>query len=358
VKSDIDSGIACEGFAKQCETTEKKSRIITNWPGDLLSKLNKPLSQSDHHNHKHNKMLIGPRRCAKTVKNIIEEARRVSQQMSQRSLGLYSYFLGTFSGILIAVLVIKYAQYDELLSQTTRPMFDVSHEPTAIATQDLRDEVRILCWVLTYPFNHRTKAKAVSDTWGKRCNKLVFISTFPDDDLGEVLLVNVTEEHRFLWGKTKHGLQQVYENYGNDYDWFLKADDDTWIFMENLRHFLYSYSPEMPIYFGCKLKPYVPQGYMSGSGYVLSREAVRRFNEVALMDDYKCWNGTEGNEDVEIGKCLSNVGVLAGDSRDELKRARFLPFPPDGLIMNLFGDTWLDNATFYEIKKVKKIVMN
>jgi Fringe-like len=333
----------------------KSNDLITNWPGDLLVKLKNSsvIDHSDHHNYNQYKMLMSPRRCAKSVKNIIEEVRRVSQQMSQRSLGLYSYFLGTFSGILIAVLFMKFLQYDELLLQTTRPMFDNTHEPTAIATVDLREEVRILCWVLTFPYNHATKAKAVRDTWGRRCNKLVFISSFPDDDLGEVLLVNVTEEHRFLWGKTKHGLIQVYENYGKEYDWFLKADDDTWIFMENLRHFLYSYSPEMPIYFGCKLKRYVPQGYMSGSGYVLSREAVRRFNEIALKDDIKCWNGTEGNEDVEIGKCLANVGVLAGDSRDELSRARFLPFPPDGLIMNLFGESWLDNATFYEIKKVK-----
>lgn len=298
-------------------------------------------------------MLINMKSCAKSVKKQFEEVQGVIKvfNMSQRTMGIYSYILGTVSGVLITILFIKYLQFDELLQQTTRPMIDVPHEPTAVSTIDLHDEVRILCWVLTFPLNHHTKAAAVRDTWGKRCNKLVFISTLPDDNL-DILLVNITEERLYLWGKTKQGLQQVYENYGNDYDWFLKADDDTWIFMENLRQFLYPYSPEMPIYFGCKLKPYVDQGYMSGSGYVLSREAVRRFNEDALTDDYKCWNGTEGNEDVEIGKCLSHVGVLAGDSRDDQSRARFLPFPPDGLVRDLFGNSWLDNATFYEIKKV------
>lgn len=302
-------------------------------------------------------MLITQRRCVKTVKKGIEEVCRVleSINMTQRTMGIYSYILGTFSGMLLTVLIIKYLQYDELLQQTTRPIqFDVSPESTSVTTADLHDEVRILCWVLTYQFNHHTKAAAVRDTWGRRCNKLVFISTTLDANLSSnVLLVNVTEDRRYLWGKTKQGLKQIWESYGNQYDWFLKADDDTWMFMENLRYFLYSYSPEMPIYFGCKLRPFVKQGYMSGgSGYVLSREAVRRFNEVALIDDYKCWNGTEGNEDVEIGKCLENVGVLAGDSRDDHERHRFLPFPPDGLIRNLFGETWLDNATFYEIKKV------
>lgn len=87
-------------------------------------------------------------------------------------------------------------------------------------------------------------------------------------------------------------------------------------------------------------------GYNSGSAYVLSHEAVKRFNEDALTDDYnKCWNGTEGNEDVEMGKCLSSVGVLAGNSLDDLKRSRFLPFPIDGLIRKV-----LQNFTVQVLK--------
>lgn len=295
------------------------------------------------------------RRAIKLIDAVFKDIQRwLSFSASQSSLRVLSFGIGAVSGILLTILVFKYVQIEELIQQTTRPMtalYDISNAPIIREPLNLQDHVKIFCIVLTQPINHQSKAKAVQETWGKRCNKLVFISSETEDFL-DIIQVNVTEDRRFLWGKTRQGFQKIWELYGNEYDWFLKADDDTWIFMENLRYLLYSYSPEYPIYFGCKLKPYVQQGYMSGSGYVLSREAVRRFNEEAVVDGYKCWNGTEGNEDVEMGKCLSAVGVLAGDSRDDLERSRFLPFPPDGLLRNLFGETWLDNATFYEIKTV------
>lgn len=92
---------------------------------------------------------------------------------------------------------------------------------------------------------------------------------------------------------------------------------------------------------------------MSGSaGYVLSKEALRRFIEVRYCDLKKiikfdfanlpnsklCATSNAGAEDVEMGKCLQNVNVTAGDLKDSHGRGRFFPFIPEHhLIPGIFG---------------------
>lgn len=122
-----------------------------------------------------------------------------------------------------------------------------------------------------------------------------------DTELGSVALP-VKEGRNNLWAKTKEAFKYIYQHHLDDADWFIKADDDTYVVVENLRYMLYPYSPDDPIYFGCKFKPFVKQGYMSGgAGYVLSKEAVRRFVEDGIPNKDNCRQSADGAEDVEIG---------------------------------------------------------
>ena len=51
----------------------------------------------------------------------------------------------------------------------------------------------------------------------------------------------------------------ILANYINEYDWFMKVDDDTFVILENLRYLLAGHSRDDPVYFGHLFKTYVKQ---------------------------------------------------------------------------------------------------
>lgn len=75
-----------------------------------------------------------------------------------------------------------------------------------------------------------------------------------------VALTNITEGRVNLWGKTRDAFRFVHENYGDSMDFILKADDDTYVIVENLLHLLEQYDPKEMIYLGCEFKEYMSGG--------------------------------------------------------------------------------------------------
>ncbi|KAH1015857.1 hypothetical protein HUJ04_007177 [Dendroctonus ponderosae] len=229
---------------------------------------------------------------------------------------------------------------------------DHDHAINPSLAKQLYEEVRVFCWILTGPENHYSKAIHVKATWGKRCNRLIFMSTVEDSSLPSIALP-VIEDRNNLWGKTKQAFKYLYEHYYDEADWFFKADDDTYTIMENMRYMLHYHNSNDPVYFGFRFKPYAKQGYMSGgAGYVLSKEALRRFVKEALPNPLKCKEDNTGAEDAEMGKCLEAVGVEAGDSRDNEGRSTFLPlFATDFLNLKAMKkDFWFWSYSYYPFK--------
>ncbi|NP_001070842.1 glycoprotein-N-acetylgalactosamine 3-beta-galactosyltransferase 1-A [Danio rerio] len=212
---------------------------------------------------------------------------------------------------------------------------------------ELFKKVRILCWVMTGPSNLQSKAQHVKNTWSRHCNVVLFMSSEEDRSFPTVGLGTGEGRDQLYW-KTIRAFHYALKNHGHEADWFLKADDDTFVVVDNLRWILSNYTPEQPIYFGKRFKPYTKQGYMSGgAGYVLSKEALRRFVEGFST---KVCTHTTPVEDLAMGQCLEKMGVLAGDSRDSLHRETFHPFIPEHHLTGKFSKTfWYWNYCYYPI---------
>ncbi|RUS73304.1 hypothetical protein EGW08_018933, partial [Elysia chlorotica] len=214
---------------------------------------------------------------------------------------------------------------------------DSHHHDDDSVAKSLYKKVRVACWILTHPQNLMVKAIHVKNTWAKRCNLYLFMSSERNDSF-PVVALNVTEGRSHLTAKSMLSDFRkfiLYDHHLNDFDWFLKADDDTYVILENLRYFLSNEDPKEPVYFGQRFRPFVQQGYASGGGgYVLSQEALRRFGSLGFKDSNLCAND-KGAEDIEIGKCLQNLGVKLGSSLDAFGRTRFHCFTPERFIMGI-----------------------
>jgi len=77
-------------------------------------------------------------------------------------------------------------------------------------------------------------------------------------------------------------LQYAYEYHFNNFDWFVKADDDTYIFIENLKAFLRRQNTSEPVTFGwiSKVCILIVQRFYenNSSGFMICQSFLIRLN--------------------------------------------------------------------------------
>lgn len=129
------------------------------------------------------------------------------------------------------------AQLLERLGRNVHAMQLVRVQPLSAAE---RQRVRVLCWVNTYHANHEARVRAIQRTWGRRCDKILFMSDVEDPEIPTVRVM-APPLHETLWQKHREIVRLLAREFRDgEFDWVFKCDDDTFLLVENLKRYLLS----------------------------------------------------------------------------------------------------------------------
>jgi len=165
-----------------------------------------------------------------------------------------------------------------------------------------------------------TRAKAVYETWGKVMpGKMMFFasSSSQRNDLPVVSLTGVDDSYP-PQRKSMMMLKYMHDNFIDQYEWFMRADDDVYIRTEKLERFLRQLNSSDDLYIGQagvgnqeekgKLGLGLGDNFcMGGPGVVISSSALRK---VVPYLEHCLQNLLTTHEDVEVGRCIKKfVGI-------------------------------------------------
>ncbi len=138
-------------------------------------------------------------------------------------------------------------------SQATRILH--KYQPKTLSEEYIFKK-QLFVAVLTQQAYLRTRAKALYDTWGKRADKLVF---FVGEDcnisadlsyLPIVKLEGIPDQVYPPLTKTFAVMQYMYKYYTNQFNWFMRADDDMYLRVDKLKYLLAQVHPYERVYMG------------------------------------------------------------------------------------------------------------
>ncbi len=165
----------------------------------------------------------------------------------------------------------------------------------------------------------QTRAMAVNGTWGKKASKLAFFSSKGRSDFGlPVVSLPGVDDTYPPQKKVFRMLKYMHDNFINDYNWFMRVDDDIYVRVEKLTDFLSQLDPSRELYMGQpgmgkpedleRIQLHANEHYcMGGPGVIYSRALLKKL--APHLDDCLV-KVVSYNEDLEVGRCISRrLGV-------------------------------------------------
>jgi hypothetical protein len=149
------------------------------------------------------------------------------------------------------------------------------------------------------------------------------------------------------------GFHELYEQFP-ECDWYIMLDDDTYLYLDNLKLLLSEFNSNDDHYFGsprsetgCDKSPYKDTHFaMGGAGVILSRSAMLKlYNNIHKCDKYRnCGYG-----DGSLGECMRELGILFHGNFDQMLDL-FNGESPQDFFFRWPEDSCLRPITFHHVK--------
>ncbi|XP_046389462.1 C1GALT1-specific chaperone 1-like [Ischnura elegans] len=180
----------------------------------------------------------------------------------------------------------------------------------------LSQSVHVICVVF---IRDESKALAARNTWGSRCNKLLFFGPRKSINI-PIIEIKAKSSWHFLC----ETIQIVWKSHGSSLNWVLFLPESQFAIPENLRFYVEKLNYEKSYYMGHAVKFWGVDYNLAQAGYVLSKGAIRavvkKFSSPgSCISGGKFWK----NEDYYLGKHLKEMGIYPEDTRDSFGRGRF-----------------------------------
>uniref|UniRef100_A0A1I7SJR0 N-acetylgalactosaminide beta-1,3-galactosyltransferase n=1 Tax=Bursaphelenchus xylophilus TaxID=6326 RepID=A0A1I7SJR0_BURXY len=90
----------------------------------------------------------------------------------------------------------------------------------------------------------------ILDTWAKKCDDVLVFTDAPlEYDVPHVYFPMMnTRDHS--WEKIRRVFRFAFEDMEKKYDWYLRADDDAYVLVDNARTLVKEHDPEKPAVLG------------------------------------------------------------------------------------------------------------
>lgn len=197
----------------------------------------------------------------------------------------------------------------------------------------LFEKINVACVVMTKDI---IKATAIKDTWGGHCNSIIFASSKlleVSEEMRQknhsILVTNPAKVNQFPaaseFALLCKSLHHLFQERKNELQWILVVGEETFAIPENLRFYVASKNPKDKHYLGHAMKFWNVIYNWADAGYVISKGTLNRFM-INFPDEKSCDAGGQfwKNSDWYMGKHLASMDIHPVDTRDHIKRSRFI----------------------------------